>query len=51
MKEPVIVSVQGRVMGGCGVVTVTGGVHRVSEIEPCLMRWRPHLATGRRLRL
>jgi hypothetical protein len=34
-------------MGGCGVVTVMGGVQRVGEIEPCLMRWQSRLATGR----
>ena len=34
-----------------GVVTVTGGVQRVGEVEPYLMRQQPHLATGRLLRL
>jgi hypothetical protein len=32
-----------------GVVTVTGGVQRGREVEPCFMRRQPHLATGRLL--
>jgi hypothetical protein len=34
-----------------GVVTVTGRMQRVGEVEPCFMRRQPHLATGRLLRL
>jgi aerobic carbon-monoxide dehydrogenase large subunit len=34
-----------------GIVTVTGGVQRVGEVEPCFMRRQPHPATGRLLRL
>jgi multidrug efflux pump len=34
-----------------GVVTVTGGMQTVDEVEPCLMRRQSHLATGRLLRL
>ena len=36
---------------GSGVVTVTAGGERVSEVEPNFMRWQPHLATGWLLRL
>jgi hypothetical protein len=34
-----------------GIVTVTGGVQRVLEIETRFMRRQPHLASGRLLRL
>ena len=34
-----------------GIVTVTGGVQRGSEVRPRFMRRQPHLATGRLLRL
>jgi hypothetical protein len=34
-----------------GIVTVTGGVQRVGEVEPCFMQRQPHLAIGRLLRL
>jgi hypothetical protein len=34
-----------------GIVTVTGGVQRVGEVEPRFMRRQPHLASGRLLRL
>ena len=29
-----------------GVVTVTGWMQKVGEVEPCFMRQQPHLATG-----
>ena len=34
-----------------GIVTVTGAVQRGWEVRPHFMRWQPHLATGRLLRL
>jgi hypothetical protein len=37
--------------GHQGIVTVTGGVQRGSEVRPRFMRRQPHLATGRLLRL
>ena len=40
-----------RIGTGRGIVTVTGGVQRGSEVRLRFMRRQPHLATGRLLRL